>query len=365
MIGNLWFALLAFILGAGLTYLRMAGSATRQIAKPVPRRLVMGGLIPGVIDPPPIPEPVDVGPEWKIRVGATPPAESEPSAEVSDAPAPVADDAAAVAEQAAPEAVVPEEAAELPVVQRLEPPWPIEPEAEAVPEEVAELPVVQRLEPPWPVEPEVAAADEPDVAAPLDDHTSAAPHAEQPAAATEPEGPTARRIAAGATDEPPTSSWWAAAFDRGDPGPYPGPLRYSSAWPPAGSRVLEVDDEFAAALGAGAAASAASAALFGATHRYAPEPEPIRPERAGRTQGTAPTPPVVEDAAHEPMPSVPSPSEAPAEAADELIKGNRDSMLYHTPDSPWYARTKAEEWFHTEQEAQDAGFQRWNSRMNK
>jgi len=212
------------------------------------------------------------------------------------------------------------------------------------------------------VEPEVAAADESDAAAPLDDQTSA-PHAEQPAAATEPEGPTARRIAAGATDEPPTSSWWAAAFDRGDPGPYPGPLRYSSAWPPAGSRVLEVDDEFAAALGAGAAASAASAALFGATHRYAPEPEPIRPDRDGRTQGTAPTPPVVEDAPHETTAS--EAVEAAAEPAEELIKGNRDSMLYHTPDSPWYARTKAEEWFHTEQEAQDAGFQRWNSRMNK
>lgn len=341
MIGNLWFALLAFILGAGLTYLRMAGSATRQIAKPVPRRLVMGGIIPGVIDPPPVPLPVDVGPEWKIRAGAAPSAEN--TKPVADA---VAEDAAAVVEQAAPEVA-------------------------ATPDEVAELPVVQRLEPPWPIEPEVPLAEEPDVAAPLEDQ-SAAPSEAQSHAETEPEGPTARRIAAGATDEPSTSSWWAAAFDRGDPGPYPGPLRYSSAWPPAGSRVLEVDDEFAAAWGAGAAASAASAALFGAAHRYAPEPEPVRPERDGRTQGTAPTPPVVDDAPREMVPTVSSPSTAPsdiaeamADTADELIKGNRDSMLYHTPDSPWYARTKAEEWFHTEQEAQAAGFQRWNSRVNK
>ena len=38
------------------------------------------------------------------------------------------------------------------------------------------------------------------------------------------------------------------------------------------------------------------------------------------------------------------------------IKGNADSMLYHTPDSRYYAVTKAEVWFDTEESAEAAGF---------
>jgi large subunit ribosomal protein L4 len=38
------------------------------------------------------------------------------------------------------------------------------------------------------------------------------------------------------------------------------------------------------------------------------------------------------------------------------IKGNADSMLYHTPESPHYKRTKAEVWFDTEENAEAAGF---------
>ncbi len=38
------------------------------------------------------------------------------------------------------------------------------------------------------------------------------------------------------------------------------------------------------------------------------------------------------------------------------IKGNADSMLYHTPDSPHYKRTRAEVWFDTEESAEAAGF---------
>ena len=38
------------------------------------------------------------------------------------------------------------------------------------------------------------------------------------------------------------------------------------------------------------------------------------------------------------------------------IKGNADSMKYHTPDSPWYDQTVAEVWFDTEETAQAAGF---------
>ncbi len=38
------------------------------------------------------------------------------------------------------------------------------------------------------------------------------------------------------------------------------------------------------------------------------------------------------------------------------IKGNADSMLFHTPDSPWYGRTIAEIWFNSADAAKAAGF---------
>ena len=295
MIGNLWFALLAFVLGAGLTYLRMAGKATRRVAKPVPHRLVMGGIIPGVVDPPAGPSPVDAGAQWKIRVGS-------PTSAQSEAAAPE------------PQPVVP-----------LEPPTPLE------------LPVppdVQPLEPPSPME------------------------AEGLESAAESVAPTPRDVAPAtpAPAEPDSSAWWAAAFDRGDPGPYQG-SRSTGGARPAGSRILDVDDDFAAALGASAAASAASAALFGTYHRYIAEPESARPERGGRTPDTAPTPPAAE------LAEPPAVADVAAESEEALIKGNRDSMLYHTPDSPWYGRTNDEEWYSTEEEAQAAGYQRWNSRL--
>ncbi len=42
------------------------------------------------------------------------------------------------------------------------------------------------------------------------------------------------------------------------------------------------------------------------------------------------------------------------------IKGNEDSMLYHTTDSPSYKQTIAEVWFRDEPSAQAAGFTRWD-----
>ncbi|MEM9034108.1 MAG: 50S ribosomal protein L22 [Actinomycetota bacterium] len=38
------------------------------------------------------------------------------------------------------------------------------------------------------------------------------------------------------------------------------------------------------------------------------------------------------------------------------IKGNEDSMKFHTPESPWYQRTIAEVWFADEASAEAAGF---------
>jgi hypothetical protein len=42
------------------------------------------------------------------------------------------------------------------------------------------------------------------------------------------------------------------------------------------------------------------------------------------------------------------------------IKGNEDSMLYHSPESPSYEQTIAEVWFREESVAQRAGFTRWD-----
>lgn len=45
----------------------------------------------------------------------------------------------------------------------------------------------------------------------------------------------------------------------------------------------------------------------------------------------------------------------------ERIKGNASSMLYYTEESPWYGHTDAQEWFDTEEQAQTAGFSRWDA----
>lgn len=50
-----------------------------------------------------------------------------------------------------------------------------------------------------------------------------------------------------------------------------------------------------------------------------------------------------------------------AAPAGHTIKGNEDSMLYHTTDSPSYAQTIAEVWFAEEVSAQRAGFTRWDA----
>jgi len=44
------------------------------------------------------------------------------------------------------------------------------------------------------------------------------------------------------------------------------------------------------------------------------------------------------------------------------IKGNADSMLFHTEDSPHYEGTEAEVWFTDEDAAKAAGFKHWDHR---
>ncbi len=51
-----------------------------------------------------------------------------------------------------------------------------------------------------------------------------------------------------------------------------------------------------------------------------------------------------------------------APGPEYTIKGNADSMLYHTTDSPYYKRTRAEVWFRDGAEARAAGFTEWAPR---
>ena len=44
------------------------------------------------------------------------------------------------------------------------------------------------------------------------------------------------------------------------------------------------------------------------------------------------------------------------------IKGNADSGLFHTTESPYHGRTKAEVWFESEEHAKAAGYKPWNWR---
>ncbi len=53
------------------------------------------------------------------------------------------------------------------------------------------------------------------------------------------------------------------------------------------------------------------------------------------------------------------PLEDAAEAPEGFpIKGNENSMKYHTPDGQWFEQTTAEVWFDTEESAQAAGFEK-------
>lgn len=52
--------------------------------------------------------------------------------------------------------------------------------------------------------------------------------------------------------------------------------------------------------------------------------------------------------------------------SDEFtVKGNADSMLFHTIESPYYPRTRAEVWFKTAAAAEEAGFTAWNKRRSE
>jgi hypothetical protein len=100
-----------------------------------------------------------------------------------------------------------------------------------------------------------------------------------------------------------------------------------------------------------------------AAPRPSPSPRPS-PVRRIATPAAAPEPLPSGQALFAPSDSVATSGASPlpdgsAPGPEYTIKGNADSMLFHTDDSPYFARTKAEVWFRTTDEARSAGFTEW------
>jgi len=75
------------------------------------------------------------------------------------------------------------------------------------------------------------------------------------------------------------------------------------------------------------------------------------------TKAVAPEPePAAEGPAVDERPYGPSSYRGDNPPEGFTIKGNADSMKFHTPESPYYARTVAEVWFDSVAAAEAAGF---------
>ncbi|PUA80711.1 30S ribosomal protein S2 [Nocardioides currus] len=109
-----------------------------------------------------------------------------------------------------------------------------------------------------------------------------------------------------------------------------------------GGDVKTDDTPAAEATGAAAEAPAAQAAAESATEIKSFAAAPAEDEKAAPAE--------VEYAD-----SAPATEDGSAPEGFE-IKGNKDSMKFHAPTSPWYSRTKAEVWFKTAEAAEAAGF---------
>jgi len=103
-----------------------------------------------------------------------------------------------------------------------------------------------------------------------------------------------------------------------------------------------------------------------ATRRTSRKTTPAKAAKTAPAQETTPAQDADEPTAEEPtVPAEPDgpyghDSREPLEDGDApegfYVKGNADSMRYHTPASPWYEQTKAEVYFRTAEAAQSAGF---------
>jgi small subunit ribosomal protein S2 len=120
--------------------------------------------------------------------------------------------------------------------------------------------------------------------------------------------------------------------------------------------------ETPAAEGTGAASEGAEATEVAAEATETPLEEPVATDAVVTTDDAAPAAEVAAtdaDASADTA-SADDDSAAPLEdgSAPEgfEIKGNKNSMKFHAPSSPWYARTNAEIWFRTAEAAEAAGY---------
>jgi hypothetical protein len=98
------------------------------------------------------------------------------------------------------------------------------------------------------------------------------------------------------------------------------------------------NDSALAALDAGLVGPAAGAAAVGA------EAAAAATTRPGRHPGSA-------------MPA----ADGSSPSVEFVIKVNEASRRYHTPESPYYVRTRADFWFRSVADAEKAGFAAWNA----
>jgi hypothetical protein len=82
-------------------------------------------------------------------------------------------------------------------------------------------------------------------------------------------------------------------------------------------------------------------------------PAPVTPAT------TAEEPPAAEKGPFGPNSAKPL-ADGGAPGEEYTVKGKRSSKLFHTADSPYFGRTKADVWFKTAADAESAGFAAWN-----
>ncbi|MHA6626783.1 sunset domain-containing protein [Pseudonocardia sichuanensis] len=109
------------------------------------------------------------------------------------------------------------------------------------------------------------------------------------------------------------------------------------------------------------------------TNAPAPDARPTPVAAATATRRPSPRPRTAAPAAAAPDAAAPAQDGRPRAAVaarpdgsapgpEYTIKGNAGSMLFHTPESPYYGRTRAEYWFRTADDARAAGFTEWTPR---
>ncbi len=90
-----------------------------------------------------------------------------------------------------------------------------------------------------------------------------------------------------------------------------------------------------------------------------PEPEPAPPPSPTPRPAPDDEPRSLFTPAATVSSGMPAEPDGSAPGPEYTIKGNAESMLFHTPESPYYERTRAEVWFRDADEARAAGFTEW------